>query len=183
MKTIDEIKNYSQLCYDNSNCMYDGNNYFTHINMVVGTLTSYLKIFNSVVDFENTLRSAYTHDLLEDTKETWDDIFKNCGKDIADITLAVTDVPAENRLMKHLLTMHRTVTDYRAIILKMCDMHANASYSKEHGSSMYKKYQIEYPYRKAIFQIALGWYKDYLNQMELNLLWKELDEIHNFNIK
>lgn len=82
--------------------------------------------------------------------------------------------------MKHLLTMGKTVQDYRAIILKMCDIYANAKYSKEHGSSMYKKYVKEYQYRRPIFKMALEWYKDNLVQEELDMLWKELDEIHGF---
>lgn len=68
--------------------------------------------------------------------------------------------------------------DYRAIILKMCDILSNATYSKAHGSSMYKKYVEEYSYRKPIFKKALSWYKDDLDAHELDLLWKELDEVH-----
>jgi hypothetical protein len=74
--------------------------------------------------------------------------------------------------------MPKTVRDYRAIILKMCDMHANASFSKSSGSSMYKKYVREYRYRKPIFQMALEWYTDKLNQEVLQQFWNELDELH-----
>jgi len=179
MKNIDEIRNYSQLCYDNSNCLYDGKNYFTHIDMVANIVVLNSTVFNNTIDYENTYRSAFTHDLLEDTKETWNNISKVCGRDVANITLAVTDVIAENRLMKHLLTMSKTVKDYRAIILKMADICANASYSKEHCTSMYPKYVEEYQYRKPIFQKALTWYKNELNQNSLKMFWAELDYIHD----
>ena len=66
--------------------------------------------------------------------------------------------------MKHLLTMGKTVEDYRAIILKMADIWSNATYSKTSGSSMYGKYVDEYQYRKPIFQMGLKWYREFLNQ-------------------
>ena len=105
------------------------------------------------------------------------------GYEVAKITLAVTDVHAENRLMRHLLTMHKTVSDHRAIILKICDILANATYSKKSGSSMYKKYCTEYAYRKPIFIEALKWYEDKFYQDELKKLWEELDIVHNPQIK
>lgn len=177
LKTIEK---YARKCYDETNCSYDNQNYYLHINMVVNILTDYISIFRLHADRIPTIGAAHTHDLIEDAKQTFNNIQQVCGKDVADITLAVTDVPAENRLMRHLLTMGKTVKDYRAIILKMCDMHANGSYSELSGSSMFKKYVAEYEYRRPIFKLALKWYKDDLNQDELNKLWDELDAIHGY---
>lgn len=182
---LDKIRNYAQECYNNANCEYDGTNYFTHIQMVYDVVETYRDVFKSDIDFRNTLGASLTHDLLEDTKESYNNIATVCGIDIANITLAVTDVPANNRLMKHLLTMHKTVKDYRAIVLKMCDIYANASYSKQQinktsNKSMYHKYVVEYAYRKPIFQLSLKWYDGYLNHYALNELWNELDKIHGY---
>lgn len=173
-----KIKEYSQKAYDDANCIYDNQNYFVHILMVLNVLGLHSQIFKNYNDYYVTEGAVYTHDLQEDAKQTYNNIKDIAGKDVADIVLAVTDVPAENRLMKHLLTMGKTVKDYRAIILKMCDIYANAKYSKEHGSSMYEKYVKEYQYRKPIFQQALTWYIEKINQTELNKFWLELDEIH-----
>ena len=174
-----EIRKYAQKCYDDANCKYNGQNYFAHITMVVSILEVNIGVFKNDDDKQITIGAAFCHDLIEDAQQTYNDIMSVAGKDVADITLAVTDVHAENRLMRHLLTMHKTVKDYRAIILKLCDIYANASYSKSVGSSMYRKYVNEYPYRKAIFTNALKWYEENLNQKELDEIWKGLDEIHN----
>jgi (p)ppGpp synthase/HD superfamily hydrolase len=179
MINLEKIKEFAQKSYDDANCKYNDGNYFIHINMVVDTLNNHMNIFCNHNDFINTLAACYTHDLLEDAKKSYNDIKIISNKDVVDITLAVTDVPAENRLMRHLLTMGKTVRDYRAIILKMCDMLANAQYSKEHNSSMYKKYVEEYEYRKPIFKKALTWYKDNLDMDEVEKLWVILDYIHN----
>ena len=76
--------------------------------------------------------------------------------------------------------MGKTVKDYRAIIVKMADLRANALYSKTTGSSMYRKYVAEYQYRRPIFKMALRWYLNKLNFFILDEFWDELDEIHGF---
>lgn len=181
-----EIRSYAQDCYDKSNCEYgDGNNYFVHINMVYNIVHVHKLIFidndeNNESDFTITLAGALCHDLMEDAKQSYNDIKFVAGKDVADIVLAVTDVPADNRLMKHLLTMHKTVKDYRAIILKMADILANATYSKLQGSSMYNKYVAEYAYRRPIFKMALMWHKDSIDMHFVEQLWDKLDEVHGY---
>jgi hypothetical protein len=149
--------------------------------MVLDFVTIHNKVFKNYRDYVETCGAAFCHDLMEDAKQTYNNICIAAGKEVADITLGVTDVPAENRLMKHLLTMGKTVRDYRAIILKMADMYSNAKYSKASGSTMYEKYVAEYRYRKPIFEMALVWYGSYLDQEELADIWKKLDEIHNPN--
>jgi (p)ppGpp synthase/HD superfamily hydrolase len=174
------IEKYAEKCYKEANCEYggEGKTYMIHIRMVLDFVTIHDQVFKHYSDYVETCGAAYCHDLMEDAKQTYNNICDVAGKEVADITLGVTDVPAENRLMKHLLTMGKTVRDYRAIILKMADMYSNAKYSKLSGSSMYAKYVAEYRYRKPIFEMALAWYGSYLDQEELKKIWKELDEIH-----
>ena len=183
MNDFKAVALYAEECHNNANSTYDGGSYMIHVDMVVGMVNVYKTIFKRPIDMDLTIAAAYCHDIIEDTKESYNDVSMVIGKDAADIVLAVTDVSAENRLMKHLLTMGKTVMNYRAIILKMCDICANATYSKAHGSSMYKKYVEEYEYRKPIFKKALGWYKRDLNQDMLNQLWDELDYVHTVNQK
>jgi (p)ppGpp synthase/HD superfamily hydrolase len=173
-----KIREYAVNRHTQTKCEYDGKDYCIHIDMVAEVVSKFYYIFKLQEDRENTLAASFCHDLVEDTRESYNNVLENTNKDVADIVLAVTDVHEVNRLMRHLYTMGKTVKDYRAIILKLCDMHANASYSKEHFSSMYPKYVEEYAYRKPIFQKALFWYKNFINFDALTLLWNELDEIH-----
>ena len=177
---FNRLKEIARKQYNDANCRYGDNEYIYHIDMVVDILINH-NVFNKSEDTNDTLVAALYHDSMEDAKQTYNDILKITGKNVADIVLGVTDVPAENRLMKHLLTMGKTVRDHRAIILKMCDILANATFSKQTGSSMYMKYVFEYQYRKPIFKTALGWYTDVLNLDLVDELWKELDEIHKIN--
>jgi hypothetical protein len=173
-----KIREYAEKCHNDANCKYNGGSYMFHVDKVVYAVETYQDIFIYAKDKEITVAAAYGHDLVEDAKQTFNDMKGILGIDAARIVLRVTDVPAENRLMRHLFTMGKTVEDYRAIILKMCDIWANATYSKASGGSMYIKYVDEYQYRKPIFQMALRWYVSSLDQILLAELWEELDYAH-----
>jgi (p)ppGpp synthase/HD superfamily hydrolase len=174
------FKDFAKTAYNNAQCKYDGKNYYTHIQMVENGIDIYRKVFKSDEDYSIACASAIGHDLIEDANLTFNDIQKVTNKRIAQTILALTDVPEENRLLRHLNTMDKTVKNYIAIIVKMCDIRANAIYSKDNGSSMYKKYVEEYEYRRPIFKIALKWYNKYLDNKTLELFWDELDKIHNY---
>lgn len=182
MKNITEVKEfgrYARLCHDKANCSYDGKPYATHLDMVEEGIDKYETVFLKRKDYLFARAGAGGHDLIEDAQMTFNDVQRVSNRRVAQIVLAVTDVHEENRLLRHLFTMGKTVKDYIAIIVKMADMRANALYSKTHGSGMYQKYVAEYEYRKPIFAMALNWYKDVFDQETLKEFWKELDEIHD----
>jgi len=126
-----------RIIHNNCGCEYGGNEYVYHLDMVVNGLIVYEKIFKDPNDYKNSTISGFYHDTIEDAQLTFNNIKSATNIDVARIVLAVTDVHEENRLLRHLATMGKTVKDYRAIIVKMCDIRANAMYSRESGSSMY----------------------------------------------
>lgn len=174
------ISEFAKQAHDKANCKYDGKEYYTHVKMVEDTVDKYKAVFFSHDDYLIARAGGSCHDLIEDAQLTFNDIMKATNKKVASVVLDVTDVHEENRLLRHLFTMGKTVKNYISIIVKMSDMRANGLYSKEHGSSMYKKYVAEYEYRRPIFQMALKWYTEYLDFQILNAFWDELDEIHGY---
>ena len=178
--SFEKFREIARKQYNDANCKYDGKEYIVHIDMVINCIKKYKTVFKLNNDYINTLISGLYHDSIEDAQLTFNDIKNVTNKEIARIVLDVTDVHEENRLLRHLFTMGKTVKDYRSIIVKMCDIHANASYSKLWGGSMYKKYVAEYEYRRPIFKMALKWYVEYLDTEILKKFWKELDEIHDY---
>jgi len=174
------VSEFARLAHDNANNKYDGGSYYVHVKMVEDGMDKYMTVFNSNRDYRIARAGASCHDLIEDAGLNFNDIMIPTSKSVARIALDVTDVHEENRLLRHLFTMGKTVKNYRAIIVKMADMRANATYSKENGSSMYKTYVAEYLYRRPIFKKALMWYKEYLDAEVLAEFWKELDEIHGY---
>lgn len=180
-KELEEFSKFARQAHDNANCKYDGKNYYTHVKMVEDSIDMYETVFLQYVDYHIARKGASGHDLIEDAQLSFNDVKDASNKRVARVVLAVTDVHEENRLLRHLFTMGKTVKDYIAIIVKMADMRSNGLYSKENGSSMYKTYVEEYEYRRPIFKKALKWYSKYLDQEILDDFWKELDEIHGYN--
>jgi len=180
-KYLNEYRNKANDFHNKANCKYDGKDYIYHLDMVVDGIMKYDTVFLMHKDYRVAVIGGYYHDTIEDAGLSFNDIKEASSKRIARVVLAVTDVHEENRLLRHLYTMGKTVKDYIAIIVKMCDMRANGSYSKEHGGSMYKKYVAEYEYRRPIFKMALKWYTKYLDQEVLKNFWAELDEIHGWD--
>lgn len=176
-----DFTNYAKKCHNDANCVYDGRPYGFHLDMVESGILTYKKVFNNYDYFLLACNGAIGHDLIEDAGLTFNNIEAVTNKRTAQVILSVTDVPEENRLMRHLMTMSKTVKDPIGIIVKMADLRANASYSKATGSSMYKKYKEEYKYRRPIFKGGLKWYTDMFNQEVLANFWLELDEIHEWN--
>jgi len=162
------------------NCTYDGKSYYVHIKMVEDGIDKYETVFLSHEDYCIARAAGSLHDTIEDAQLSFNDVKTASSKEVARIVLDVTDVHEENRLLRHLFTMGKTVKNHISIIVKMCDMRANGLYSKEHGSRMYDVYVEEYQYRRPIFMKALKWYSKYLDSEILNLFWNELDEIHGF---
>ena len=177
---INTASEIAKKIHDNCNCEYDGKTYYTHISMVETNIDIFGDVFIKYDDYVTTRIASSYHDLIEDARQTFNDIKRISNTNVARVVLKVTDVPAETRLMRHLLTMPKTVTDYRAIILKMADLLANATYSKMNGSSMYDKYKLEYHYRRPIFKMALKQYMFHLNEIVLEEFWAELDNIHEY---
>lgn len=179
-KNLDAFSMFARQAHDKANCTYDGKNYYTHVEMVEDGIDKYERVFENYDDYLVARMGASGHDTIEDAQLTFNDVMEASSREVARVVLDVTDVHEENRLLRHLFTMGKTVKNYRAIIVKMADMRANGLYSKNHGSSMYKKYVAEYEYRRPIFKMALKWYVEHLDQETLNAFWDELDDIHNY---
>lgn len=179
-KCLNEHRNKANDFHNKANCKYDGKYYVFHLDMVVDGIMKYETVFLNHKDYRVAAISGYYHDLIEDAQLSFNDVKAASNRRVALVVLAVTDVHEENRLLRHLFTMGKTVKDYIAIIVKMADMRSNGLYSKENGSSMYKKYVEEYKYRRPIFKKALKWYSKHLDQEVLGNFWAELDEIHGW---
>ena len=180
MMDLNAVSEFARHAHDDANCMYDGKNYYTHVKMVEDSVDKYETVFKAHNDYRIARAGASGHDLIEDAQLTFADVEKATSKRVARVVLAVTDVHEENRLLRHLFTMGKTVKDYIAIIVKMADMRSNGLYSKEHGSTMYDVYVEEYLYRRPIFMKALRWYSAHLCLDVLTEFWEELDEIHGY---
>ena len=164
--------NYAVETHKSVNQYYDHDkSYDVHLKMVYDYAVKYLDIIINIepeLDLDtliSILVSAYTHDLIEDARQTYNDIMKRTNKTIADITYAVTDEKGKTRNQRKNAKFYRELklvpfADY----IKICDRLANMKYSHEQKSGMSKTYRKEYEHFKKML------YKD-----EYKPMFDELD--------
>jgi (p)ppGpp synthase/HD superfamily hydrolase len=113
------------------------------------------------------IASSLTHDTIEDTRETFNDVKKVCGEFVAEITYALTNDKGKTRDERAGAKYYEGIRNTPfATYIKICDRLANARYSFETRSSMLGKYRKE-----------LSKFKKELYTPEYEAMWIELDEI------
>ena len=115
----------------------------------------------------DVLASTWTHDLIEDARETYNDVKKATNENIAELTYAVTDEKGKDRDGRKNKKFYKelVLVDY-ADYLKICDRLANAKHSNSVGHRMSDMYKSEYTHFKEML------YKDTYKPM-----FEELDEL------
>ena len=179
---MSKVIEYAKAAHDAAGCTYGKDNepYVKHLDMVHRWVLMHPRVLKLDDDFNNVCMAAFTHDLIEDAQQTYNDVKKVTNKDVADITLAVTDVHEKNRMLRFLATASKTLNDHRALVLKLCDIGANSSYGKMQQSSMYKKYQNEWKYKRFIFINAAKWYSNKINLNNFAELIKDIDDVMDY---
>ena len=136
--------------HDSTNHMYDTYlPYEFHLRMVARVAEQHISLIPDSNDGECTTRgsvlmAAYGHDLIEDTRVSYNDVKNVLGQDAADIIYACTNEKGKNRKERANEKYYEGIrnTPY-AVYVKLCDRIANVQYSKMTGSRMFEMYKIE----------------------------------------
>lgn len=142
--TLEQIaERYACKMHESVNHKYDDMDYGFHLAMVVG----YAKRFIHLVpepDRQTVLAACWAHDVIEDTRQTYNDVKKELGEDVAEIVYALTNEKGKTRKEraneKYYEGIHLTPN---ATFVKVCDRLANIDYSLHNNQSMAKVYQRE----------------------------------------
>ena len=139
---------YGITCHESTNHKYDGKPYKVHLKMVNQYAKKYLYVLGDIgLELQDLiLASAWTHDCIEDCRQTYNDVKQNCGKFIAEITYALSNEKGKIRKERADDRYYKGIKNVEyADYLKICDRLANISYSAKKKSSMLDKYREEYP--------------------------------------
>ena len=166
---IYSIIKYAINAHDNVNQTYDNKPYSIHLYAVAAYVTKYKKLIKG--DYDKVFCAAFTHDLIEDARETYNDVKFNSNHTIAELTYALTNEKGktrDDRANDKYYAEMKLVED--AVFLKICDRLANMKYSIDTQSSMARKYAKEYEnFKSKIYDPA---YDSMFNELE-----KMCDEI------
>jgi (p)ppGpp synthase/HD superfamily hydrolase len=165
-KLITTAKEYAIKCHKDTNHIYDKWPYEYHLRRVYDYAIKYIHLIPEK-DKDLVLASCWTHDLIEDCRQTYNDIKEKCGEKIADITYALTNEKGKTRYERANEKYYEGIRSTpRAVFVKICDRLSNVSYSKLNNSSMLKVYKKQHNH----FTREL--YCEYFDDM-----FKELEEL------
>lgn len=127
----------------NTNHLYD--NYLPyefHLNMVANVANRFLNLPPN--QWSDLVIACYGHDLIEDTRNTYNDVKESLGEYVADIIYAVTNEKGKNRKQRANDKYYNDILDTPgATFVKLCDRIANIEYSKMTHSKMFEMYKKE----------------------------------------
>lgn len=138
-----------------TNHMYDKYlPYEFHLRMVVEVAKKFQNLITYGADLESVMLGAWGHDLIEDTRVSYNDVKEELGGMAADIVYACSNEKGKNRKERANYKYYDGIrTTPYAVFVKLCDRIANVQYSKMSGSRMFEMYRKE----NSDFMTQLGW--------------------------
>ncbi len=161
---VAKAKEYAIECHTNTNHLYDGKPYLIHLEMVRDFATIFIDLINPE-DEDTVIAGAWVHDVIEDTRQTYNDVKKATNKHVAEIAYALTNEKGKTREERANDKYYQGIFDnILAHYVKICDRLANIKYSKSLQTRMFDVYKNEYEnFKKKLYKEE---YKDMFNYME-----------------
>jgi len=130
----------------NTNHFYDTYlPYEFHLRMVVQACKQFIHLYPN--QWSEIEIACWGHDLIEDTRVSYNDCKKVLGEYVADIIYAVTNEKGKDRSERANRKYYEGIRNTEgASFVKLCDRIANIQYSKLTGSRMFEMYKAENGY-------------------------------------
>lgn len=142
---LEKAKEFAIICHQSTNHWYDGRPYSYHLMMVNEAAQKFIHLIPEQ-DREVVLSACWVHDVIEDTRMTYNDVKTVLGEKVADIAYALTNEKGKNRAERANDKYYEGIRNTpHATFVKLCDRIANIQHSKNTASSMLKKYAKENP--------------------------------------
>ncbi len=139
------VRQYAIKCHRETNHLYGNHPYEVHLKMVYDTAVRFINLI-PYEDQQHVLAACWVHDVIEDCRQTYNDVKKQCNEIVANIAYALTNEKGKTRHErannKYYIGIRNTPY---ATFVKICDRIANYEYSKKNGSRMNKLYEDEMP--------------------------------------
>lgn len=142
--------------------------YSFHLKCVMSNAVKYKK-YIADYSFYKVILGCAGHDLIEDARMTYNDIKELLGEVAANIVYACTEEKGRNRAERHSQKFFDELKENRlAVFVKLCDILANATFSRLTNSGMWYKYKKEFS--NLIHQLYVkDEYEDLWNELEIIL--------------
>jgi (p)ppGpp synthase/HD superfamily hydrolase len=130
--------------HEDTNHMYDTYlPYSFHLRMVTNAAKDYIHLLPKNLQ-HSALLAAWGHDLIEDTRVSYNDVKNELGYDAAEIVYAVSNEKGKTRKERANDKYYKGICDTPgAAFVKLCDRIANVQYSKMTKSRQFGMYKDE----------------------------------------
>ena len=143
MNLLEKTKDYAIQKHRDTNHKYGEMDYDFHLNMVFETAKKFIHLVEPH-EQENVLAGCWVHDIIEDARETYNDVKKETNETIAQLAYALTNEKGRNRAERANEKYYKGIRETKnASFIKFCDRIANVTHSKNMGSRMFPKYKDE----------------------------------------
>ncbi len=162
---IEKTKQYAIKCHAETNHMYgEKQPYSVHLEMVYNIATRFIHLVPEE-NRDNVLAACWAHDVIEDCRQTYNDVKAATNEPVADMVYALTNEKGKNRKERGGPIYYSGIISTQfASFVKICDRIANVQYSKNTGSRMFDIYKNE----NRNFELRL--YSDFYKEMFDHLL-------------
>jgi len=144
--SIEEIaKDYAIRRHRDVNHYYDAiHSYVFHLQMTVDAAIKYIYLI-PVEDRSNVLAGCWVHDIIEDARETYNNVKKATNEIVANYAYAVTNEKGKTRKERANKKYYIGIKNYKhSSYIKLADRIANVTFSVESKSSQFSMYQKEF---------------------------------------
>lgn len=168
---IGRAAKYAKKKHKETNHKYDDvYPYKVHLKMVYHYAVKYRRLIIFKYDEEvlaNAMAAAWTHDTIEDTRETFNNVRDATNVGVANITYALTNHKGKTRAQRAGKAYYRDIKEEPlADYIKICDRLANLKYSAETQSRMLDVYRKEHDH-----------FRTMLYKPEYEMMFDEMEEL------
>lgn len=137
---------YAKNCHRSANQQYGEHPYEYHLQMVVDNARRWSHLL-SEEDRDLAEAGAWVHDVIEDARQTFNDVKAAVHPAVAEIAYALTQEKGRNRAERESPKYFQGIREAGpvAVFVKLCDRAANTSHSIATGHGMAKKYTKDMP--------------------------------------
>lgn len=142
----DIVSKYAISCHDNTNHRYGNYPYSKHLQHVHTVAYNYIHLIPEE-SHDLIFAACWCHDLIEDTRQTYNDVKMVVGSEVAEIVFALTNEKGRYRKDRANGKYYEGIraTPY-ADFVKICDRIANVESCITEGNEMLNMYIKEQPY-------------------------------------
>ncbi len=144
-KLVRICRDYAIESHSSTNHLYDDHPYSYHLEMVVATAEKFIQIIDAG-HRDRVLGACWAHDVIEDTRATYNDVKNALGLEVAEMVYALTNEKGRTRSERANAQYYAVIREnYWAIFVKCCDRIANMQYSlSKSQNGMIATYRAEY---------------------------------------